>query len=156
MLEWLAAFIFCNAFETKERRIRQRSGRVALGWAYRLLRAMVIVRALALAGVARRPRPRPLPRNTAPAGFRRRVGRSHFVRAGFGRRAHKALRARDAFERIRLLIAAFKNLDSFARRYVVARMRRGLTRIDAIVMHAPPAEAVRALAAPTPAFADTS
>jgi len=153
MLEWLAALLFADA-PANRRRIRQRYGLITFSWAYRLLRAIVTVRAVQLAGLRRRLSP--APRNTAPAGFRRRIRRAPSARVIFGARARKALSARNTLERIRRLIAAFSDIDGFTRRYMLARAVRRLTRLCAIVMLAPPAAAVRSLAAPSLTSADTS
>ncbi len=79
------------------------------------------------------------------------------MRAVFGARARKALRARNTLERIQRLIAAFSDIDGFTRRYMVVRALKRLTKLSAIIMIAPPAELVRGppLHAP-PSGADTS
>ena len=153
MLEWLAALLFADA-PADRRRIRQRCGLISFTWAHRLLRALVIVRTVQLGNV--RARPGPPPRNAAPAGFHRRIRRAATARATFGARARKALHARTTLERIRRLLAAFSDIDGFTRRYMLARARRRLTRLCAITMLAPPAEAVRALAVSALTRADTS
>lgn len=153
MLEWLAALLFADA-PANRRRIRQRYGLISFTWAYRLLRALVVVRAVQLAGV--RGRTGPPPRNAAPNGFHRRIRRVASARATFGSRARKALSASNTLKRIRRLIAAFSDIDGFARRYMLARALKRLTRLCAIVMTTPPADAVRGLAAPVLASADTS
>ena len=154
MLAWLAALLFAGAPHANRRHIRQRYGFASFAWAYRLLRALVMIRAVQLTGL--RARPGPPPRNAAPAGFHRRTVRAASMRATFGARARKALRARTTLERIQRLIAAFSDIDGFTRRYMVARALRRLTKLCAIVMLAPPAHAVRTLAAPALSVADTS
>jgi hypothetical protein len=153
MLAWLAALFFDDAPSTNRRHIRQRYGYAAIGWAERLIANLALIRAVELSGVAARFYPNK--RNAAPTGFRRRM-RGVSLRAALGARARKAIRSPDAFKRIQLLIAAFADIDAFARRYLVKRAITRLTRICAIIMIAPPAEAVRTLAAPAAAAADTS
>jgi len=77
-------------------------------------------------------------------------------RAILGSRLRKALAAPTAHGRIGRLIAAFRDLDGFARRYLLPRAIRRLTKLHAIVMCAPPVDAVRTLSAPALATADTS
>jgi len=153
MLEWLAALLFADA-RASRRRIRQRYGLISFAWAYRLLRALVIIRAVQLTGLRARAGPRP--RNGAPAGFRRRVNRNAVMRATFGARARKALNACNTLGRIQRLIAAFSDLDGFTRRYMVPRALKRLSKLCAIIMIAPPAEATRLRAMPAPCGADTS
>lgn len=153
-LGWIAAHVFANAPPPSRRRIRQRYRFASLGWAYRLVRALVIVRAVELTSI--KERPSAPARNAAPAGFRRRVHRAAKMRATFGARARKALTAREPRERLRLLLAALRDIDGFARRYMVPRALRRLTKLYAIVMVAPPAQSVCSLAAPALTCADTS
>ena len=152
MLGWIAAHVFSNA-QLPSRRVRQRYRFISLGWAYRLVRALVIVRAVHLTSAARVRAPS---RNAAPAGFRRRIHRAAKMRATFGARARKALTAREPKERLRLLVVALSDIDGFARRYMVPRALRRLTKLCAILMLAPPAHAVRSLAAPALSGPDTS
>lgn len=155
LLAWLATHLLNDTPPPGRRRIRQRYKFASLGWAYRLLRALVIVRSVQLTGIrSRRPR---TARNAAPAGFRRRITRRNpSLRAIFGARARKALRAKTLHTRIQRLAAAFSDVDGFTRRYIVSRAQSGLTKLYAIIIHAPPADAVRTLATPALSAADTS
>lgn len=154
MLAWLALAMFSEAMVVSRRRIRQRFCFASIDWAARLVRKLALVRAVEIAQIRARPRP-PL-RNAAPAGFRRRIARAGLMRAMAGARFRKALKARDLTERIARLLAALADIDGFARRYLVARARMRLTKLHAVVMFAPPADALVALAAPEPRAADTS
>jgi hypothetical protein len=78
------------------------------------------------------------------------------MRATAGARFRKALKARDARERMRRLVEAISDIDGFVRRYLVGRALRRLTRLDAVVMLAPPADAVQSLFAPEPRATDSS
>ena len=153
MLRWIALVLFSDTVAPR-RHGRQRYRFVSLFWLKKLLYSLAIVRAVQMAGVTRTP-PRRV-RNAAPSGFRRRVNRPFKMRAILGSRLRKALRARTARERITRLIDAFADLDGFARRYLVPRALRRLTKLCAIVMRAPPADAIFSAAAPIPAHADTS
>jgi hypothetical protein len=154
MLAWLALVLFSETTRIDRRHIRQRYCFATLDWAERLVRALAIIRAVEITGIKQRGRP-PL-RNAAPAGFRRRVRRSSGMRATVGARFRKAIKARDPRERIQRLIAAFADIDGLARRTLVPRALRRLTKRCAVIMRAPPADAIRALAAPAPCAADSS
>ena len=136
------------------RLIKQRYRFATLNWAERLVRSLAIIRAVEITQIEQRPRAPQ--RNTAPSGFRRRVGRRATMRAVAGARFRKAIKARDQRERIRRLIAALADMDAFARRILVPRALKRLTKLNAIIMRAPPAAAVAALAAPAPRASDSS
>jgi hypothetical protein len=154
MLAWLAMALFADDAPIHRRRIRQRYRFASLQTIERLVRALALIRTIEITRIRKRPRP-PL-RNAAPAGFRRRMRRSGLMRATAGARFRKALKARDARERMRRLVEALSDIDGFVRRYLVGRALRRLTRLDAVVMLAPPADAVRSLFAPEPRGADSS
>jgi len=152
MLSWIALAL-CGARFTSRRHVRRRYRFVSLAWLTKLLCALAMIRAGEMA--PRRPSARRL-RNAAPTGFRRRIDRPGVNRAILGSRLRKALAAPTAHGRIGRLIAAFRDLDGFARRYLLPRAIRRLTKLHAIVMCAPPADTVRTLSAPALATADTS
>lgn len=154
MLAWLALTLFADAAPTHRRHIRQRYGFAQLGWATRLLRSLAILRAIEITGISKRPGP-PL-RNAARAGFRRRITRGGISRAVAGAHFRKALKARDPQARLQRLLAAFADVDAFARRHLVRRVLRRLTKCHAVIMRAPPAVALLSLAAPEPCAADSS
>lgn len=154
MLAWLASILSPGAAPANRRRIRQRYGSAALTWAERLLRTLALARAVEIAGISKLPRP-PL-RNAAAAGFRRRTARSALGRAVAGVRFRKAIKARDLLTRIQRLRAAFADIDAFARRHLLRRVLRRLTKLFAVIVLAPPAHALRTLAAPAPCAADSS
>jgi|SRR5690606_6250097 len=150
MLSWI---VLCGERFTSRRHVRQRYRFVSLARLTKLLCTLAMIRAVEMA--PRCPSPRRL-RNAAPTGFRRRIDRAGLMRAILGSRLRKALAAPTADGRIGHLIAAFRDLDGFARRYLLPRAIRRLTKLHAIVMHAPPAVTVRTLSAPALATADTS
>lgn len=154
MLVWLAAMLLADAKPASRRRIRQRYDFASLDWAERLVRSLAITRAIEIAGVRKRPRP-PL-RNAAGPGFRRRISRGAIGRAIAGARFRKALKSSDMRTRLHLLLAALADIDAFARRHLFRRVLRRLTKLHAVIMRAPPAEAIRALAAPEPCASDSS
>jgi hypothetical protein len=154
MLAWLTTIFLADGAPADRRRIRQRYGFASLDWAERLLRSLAIIRAVEITGVSKRSRP-PL-RNAAPAGFRRRVARGGIARAIAGVRFRKALKARDPQTRLQLLLAAFADIDAFARRYLVRRVLRRLTKLHAVIPFAPPSAAILSLAAFEPTNADSS
>lgn len=155
LLAWLATHLFNDTPPPGRRRIRQRYNFASLGWVYRLLRALVIVRSVQLTGI--RSRLRRTARDAAPAGFRRRIGRRNpSMRTIFGARARKALHAKSLHQRIQRLAVAFSDIDAFTRRYIAPRARSGLSKLYAIIPHAPPADAVRVLATPALSASDTS
>ncbi|WP_395644994.1 hypothetical protein [Terricaulis sp.] len=154
MLAWLASVLFADAKPASRRRIRQRYGFAGLDWAARLVRGLAIIRAAEITGI--RPVPRPQLRNAARPGFRRRITRGGIGRALAGARFRKALKARDPQQRLQLLLAAATDIDAFARRYLVRRLLRRLTKVCAVLMRAPPADALSSLAMPAPCAADSS
>jgi hypothetical protein len=153
MLSWIALAL-CGARFTSRRHVRQRYGFVSLAWLTKLLGALAMIRAAEMAPV--RPPPSRTMRNAAPAGFRRRINRPGQMRAILGSRLRKALAAPTAHGRICRLIAAFRDLDGFARRYLLPRALKRLTKLHAVLMVAPAADPVRTLSAPPLASADTS
>ncbi len=153
MLSWIALAL-CGERFTSRRHLHQRYGFVSLTWLKKLLCALVITRAADMV-MDRRSRAGKI-RNTAPAGFRRRINPAGRSRAILGSRLRKALAAPTAHGRIARLIAAFSDLDAFTRRYMLARAQKRLTKLCAIILFAPPADAVHALAAPALMSADTS
>lgn len=150
MLSWI---VLCGERFTSRRHVRQRYRFVSLTWLTKLLCALAMIRA---AEMAPQRTPSRKIRNAAPPGFRRRINRPGVNRAILGSRLRKALAAPTAHGRIGRLIAAFRDLDGFARRYLLPRAIRRLTKLHAIVMRAPPMDAVRTLSTPALAAADTS
>ncbi|WP_395646993.1 hypothetical protein [Terricaulis sp.] len=154
MLAWLASMLLTDAAPASRRRIRQRYGFASLAWARRLLRGLAVMRAVELSGIAKKPQASL--RNAAPAGFRRRIVRGAIGRAVAGARFRRALKAQDLRTRIQLLRAAFADIDGFARRYLLRRVLRRLTKLCAVIPRAPPAQELRVLAVSEPRAADSS
>jgi hypothetical protein len=153
MLAWLMAALFSQSVRVDRRRIRQRYRFASLDWIERLVCALAIIRAIAITGIAKRTRAL---RNAAPTGFRRRIRPSAGWRATVGSRLRKALKHRDPRQRIQRLLAALADIDAFARRHLVRRALRRLTKLCAIILIAPPADTIVSLAAPSACAADTS
>lgn len=154
MLAWAASVLFADVAPSR-RRIRQRYGFLSLNRLERLVRALIIIRATDLAHLRARPRGRGL-RNAAAHGFRRRAVRGAWLRAIAGSRLRKALKHRDPAQRIQLLFAALMNVDSFARRYLLPRAERRLSRRFPVLMFSPPAAVLSSRAMPEPCAANTS
>lgn len=152
MLEWIASALFTER-TPKRRHIRQRYGRVSLRTLTRFTCLLAIIRVVEISGI--RPRRRAV-RNAAPAGFRRRTDSSAFLRACIGARLRKAIKRGDLATRLRFLTAALSDIDAFARRYLLARALRRLTRLCPVVIFAPAAQPLFSAPAAPPAFADSS
>ncbi len=155
MLAWLAvALLSETGHRIGRRRIRQRYRFISLAKIERLVGALAIIRTVELAKLQRIKCPPA--RDAAPPGFRRRTPRAGAWRATLGGRFRKALKHRDPRQRFQRLLAALGDIDAFARRYLVKRGLRRLTKRRAVVMVAPPADAIAPLPASTPRAVDTS
>lgn len=152
MLAWVAGMLFGQGAPHR-RRLRQRGRFFSLDRLARLTCRLAMIRAVEIAGI--RPRQRTI-RNAAPAGFQRRTAPRARERACIGARLRKAMKRGDVAARIGFLAAALADIDAFARRYLLARALRRLTKLCAIVAFAPPAVAILAPPAFTPAAADSS
>ena len=152
MLTWVAGVVFGEGLAGR-RRLRQRGRFLSLDRLARLTCRLALIRAVEITGVRARRR---TVRNTAPAGFRRRIAPRALRRACLGARLRKALNRGDLKTRIEVLTAALTDIDAFARRYLVARARRGLTRLCAVVLIAPAADVLLSAPASAPACADSS
>jgi hypothetical protein len=153
LLAWAAQILFATTARPNRRHIRQRYGFISLDRIERCVRALVITHAVQLAQLRRRQRPL---RNAAAFGFRRRIARGGLLRAAVGARVRKALKHRDPAQRIQRLVGALANIDAFARRYLLARAKRRLTRLHAVLIAAPMAEPVFGGPPRAPCAADTS
>jgi hypothetical protein len=151
MLTWVVDALF-GAGVSGRRRLRQRGRHFSLDRLARLTCLLALARAAEIAGI--RPRARVI-RNAAPAGFRRRTTPHALIRACIGAPLRKALKRGDLATRIRFLAAALSNLDAFARRYLLPRALRRLTKLCAIVACAPGAALTLGAPAPSPALADS-
>lgn len=133
LLVWTTQFLFTTT-KARGRHIDQRwSG---LDHLARVVAAILVVRAVQLHPIRRRPR-RHSDRFNIGAGFRRRGAPVAQSRAIFGARLRKQFYARDPFKRIGLLLNALRDLDAFASR-IAFRARRGLNRLRAITPVRPP------------------
>lgn len=152
MLMWLARFVFGDARLPKWRHVVQRHEYASLDRLARLVRNLIVVRAVKLARLRRRPRTL---RDFARPGFRRRMHPRQIVRAAFGARLRRALRHRDPLQRLARLLDALANLDVHAAACAL-RAKRGLTRLHALSSIAPPPVALAAGAGCAPQPADSS
>jgi hypothetical protein len=155
MLAWAASVLFADTARPSRRHIRQRYRFLSLDPLARLVRDLAIVRATDLVHLRSRPRSRGV-RNAAAHGFRRRTTRGAWTRTIAGSRLRNALKHRDPAQRIHRLLAAIADIDAFARRYLVPRAKRRLTRLFPVLMFAPAAAPLVSCTAPDPCAADTS
>lgn len=152
MLAWVADGLFGEGAPHR-RRLRQRGGFFSLDRLARFTCGLALIRVVEIAGM--RPRHRAV-RNAAPVGFRRRTAPRALVRACIGARLRKAAKRGDLAARIRFLTAALSDIDAFARRYLLARALRRLSKLCAIVPIAPSAATISAPPAFAPFAADSS
>lgn len=152
LLSWVLLLFYSSKSPINRRHMRQRYGLLSLECIKRIVCALIVVRAVEIAGL--RGGSGKWRRNAPPPGFRCRSRTAGIMRASIGARLRRALHHRDVCERIMRLLAAFSDIDGFARRYFVARGR--LTRLRPIVIAAPLAFACVSLAAPTICAADSS
>lgn len=151
LLSWALLLLYSSKSQINRRHMRQRFGLLSIEHVKRTVCALIVVRAVEIAGL-RGGSGRW--RRNAPLGFRCRPRTAGIMRASIGARLRRALCHRDVRERIVRLLAAFSDIDGFARRYLVARGR--LTRLRPIVIAAPLASVCASLAAPTLRAADSS
>jgi hypothetical protein len=155
MLAWAASVLFAETARANRRHIRQRYRFLSLDPLARLVRDLAVLRATEFTHLRSRPRLRGV-RNAAECGFRRRTTRGAWRRAIAGSRLRKALKHRDPAQRIQLLLAALADIDAFARRYLIARAKRRLTRLFPILIFAPPVALLVSPSMPEPCAANTS
>lgn len=152
MLVWVGDALLGEGAPNR-RRLRQRGRFLSLDRLARFTCWLALIRAVEIAGIRWRGR---VVRNTAPAGFRRRTVPCAQTRACIGARLRKAMRSGDPAARMRFITAALADIDAFARRHLVARVLRRLTKRCAVVLFAPPAAALLGAPALPPACADSS
>lgn len=136
LLIWTMQFLFTS---TKARRRHADQRWLGLDRLSQSVAAILVVRALQLVPIHRRPRRHTDHFNTR-AGFKRRTAPASQIRAILGARLREQFYARDPFKRLGLLLNALRNLDAFARGIGV-RARRGLNRLRAITAVCPPHDA---------------
>ncbi|MGE0187673.1 MAG: hypothetical protein AB7Q23_17975, partial [Hyphomonadaceae bacterium] len=140
MLLWIAAV--CGGAAPSRRHLQQR-GDTRLDELARMVRNLVIVRAVAMVKPPRRP---------ARHGPRRRP--RHYLRSCAGAELRRLLRARDPQHRVLRLIAALRDLAAYAAR-LARRLARGLTRLAPLAAAARN-ETLCALASPPVRATDSS
>ncbi|WP_395645434.1 hypothetical protein [Terricaulis sp.] len=147
MLAWVNAVFFDGHIMTR-RQLRQRGGFLSLDHIARALTQLIILRAAELVRLHRRGR---MSFHKHGADMRPR----HLRRSVIGSRIRRALKHRDAGQRIAILITALKTLDVWAAR-LAQRLGRRVTKLWAIAACAGEREALAVGAAPTLCLADTS
>lgn len=118
----------------------------------RLVRDLILLRT---AQLSRKRHPPFAVRNHARPGFRRRMRVRQLLRAAAGARLRRTLRGRRPAQRLSLLLDALANIETHAAR-LVARARRGLTRLHPLTLVRALADPLPARPAPQPAAADSS
>jgi hypothetical protein len=152
LIVWAAAVFFESLFANR-RRIRQRYRMLSIDKLTHLVRNLMIAR---VAQLARRNPSRHCRFDDARPGFRRRARTGNLLRSIAGSRLRRFLDAGDVAARFALLIRILANLDAYVRPLLLRRALRGINRLTAVVAVRPPHDALRTLAAPFPALADSS
>jgi hypothetical protein len=149
MLAWLASVLFGQvAFAARHE--RQRGARMSLAGLTRMVKMLIISRAIDLA------RRRWRASSRAHAGRPIKAPKSA-LRVMLGARVHRMLARGDVGGRIAVLIHALRHIDAYAA-LVAKRLRRGLTRIWLRFFAITPSRTIplASLFAPRAAFADSS
>ena len=155
VLAWVGAVLFGVGATPDLRRLRRRRRLLTLDPVEQAVRWLVICRTVDLAHLQERPGAQTLHDGIA-GGFRRRVERGGILRTIAGSRFRKALKHRDPAQRLQRLLAALADIDAFARRYLVPRALRRLTRLFPVLACAPPPVAPTACAVPEVRAVNTS
>jgi len=155
-LAWIGAMLFsAHPPRPQRRHIRRRYSRFSLDAMARMTARLILIRACALAGGGRPPERSP--RNHAPAGFTRRTELKHFLRSAVGSKLRRALRCRDLRTRLARLTHALANIDAYAAKHLVPRLKRRFTKLFVITPVRPPHVRARTIApTPSPAIANSS
>ncbi|MGE4039345.1 MAG: hypothetical protein AB7F85_16500, partial [Hyphomonadaceae bacterium] len=150
MVVWVAGLL--APLRASERHLRQRGWHACTHPLARLVRDLILLRT---AQLSRRRHPPFAVRNHARPGFRRRMRVRQLLRAAAGARLRRTLRDRRPAQRLSLLLDALANIETHAAR-LVARARRGLTRLHPLTLVRALADPLPARPAPQPAAADSS
>lgn len=145
VLVWIATALD-HGTSADQRRIRQRDWFFDPDNAARIVRDLIVLRALKLA------RLRPLPRRPTHGAPTRNI---HLRRAAAGSRLRRALNHKDPVQRLTRLINALRNIDRHAAA-LVRRLKRRLTRLYPRLTTPQAAEALRMLAHAAPFATDSS
>ncbi|WP_395646502.1 hypothetical protein [Terricaulis sp.] len=147
MLAWVHAAFFQDRIMTR-RHLRKRGGFLSLDQVARVVTQLIILRAAERARLHRRGK---ISFHKHGVDLRPR----HLRRSAIGARIRRALKHRDAGQRIARLAAALRALDVWAALFA-RRLARRLTRLWAIAAQPSAAEPLAASVARTPCVADTS
>jgi hypothetical protein len=145
ILVWIATALD-HGTPADQRRIRQRDWFFDPDNAARIVRDLIVLRAIKLA------RLRALPRRPTHGATTRNI---HLRRAAAGSRLRHAINHRDPIKRLKRLIHALRNIDQFAAA-LVRRLKRRLTRLYPRLTTPQAADAVSVLARTSPVAADSS
>jgi hypothetical protein len=150
MVLWGAAALLGERIATR-RHIRQRYRALTITKLTHFVRNLLIIHA---ARYARHRAQRPW-RNFAFTGFQRRHGICR-IRAIAGSRLRRILNDGDLATRLKRFVHIVRNLDAYAREFLLRRAHNGLGRLNPLIATRPQAQALRLRTAPTPALADSS
>jgi hypothetical protein len=129
MLAWIASLL--SGAVPLSRHWRQRYRKISLHGLALMVKQLILARAAEING--QRPK-----RRLIYFKHGRDLRRRHFMRSAYGSKLRRALRHRDPLARIAILIDALKHLDAWAQPFA-KRLRRGFTRLRAIVAAPEPA-----------------
>ncbi len=152
ILVWAAGALFGNA-RANRRHIRQRYGALSLGKLTHMVRDLLLIRA---ARFQRAPLVLKHWRIYAQPGLHRRKAPRNKLRSIAGGRLRRFMNHGSLTQRLARLIQIVRNLDIYARRFMLRRVRNGVTRLLAIGLTHPSQEILRDMRAPKPLPADSS
>jgi len=150
MVLWAAAALLGERIATR-RHVRQRYGALTITKLTHLVRNLLIIHA---AQFLRQQPVRPW-RNFAPTGFQRRRGVCR-LRAIAGSRLRRVLNDGDFATRLKRFVNIVRNLDVYARTFLLRRAHNGLGRFNPLIATRPQAQTLLLHPAQTPALADSS
>lgn len=150
MIIW-AASAFLGERRTNRRHIRQRYGALNINKLAHLVRNLMIIRAAHFL----RPRTQSTRRQFASTGFRHSRGASS-LRAIAGSRLRRFLNQGDLATRLTRFVQIVRNLDAYAREFLLRRAKNGVNRLAPLLALRPPHEPASSLTTRTPLLADSS
>jgi len=152
ILVWAAGALFGNG-RAKRRHIRQRYGALSIGKLTHMVRNLLLIRA---ARFQRAPLMLKHWRIYTQPGFHRRRAPRNKLRSIAGGRLRRFMTHGSLMQRLARLIRIVRNLDLYARRFMLRRVRNGATRLLAIQLTRAVQEAASGTRAPQPLPTDSS
>lgn len=152
ILVWAASALFGDA-RAKSRHIRQRYSALSIGKLTHMVRNLLLIRAARFQCAPLRLKHW---RIYTPPGFHRRKAPRNKLRSIAGARLRRFMKHGSLVQRLTRLIQIVRDLDAYARRFVLRRARHGLTRLLAIRMTRPSQHVLNDMCAQAPLPADSS